>query len=218
MTSTVAAAVLLDMDGTLVDSTAIVERVWVDWSLAHGVDPARTLATIHGRQGHDSMALLLPGRPHEENIAENRSLLARETTELDGVVEIAGAGVLLSQLTDLPHALVTSATRELAAARMGAAGLRMPRVAVTAEDATAGKPDPEGFLIAARRLQVPPAACVVVEDSANGIAAGLAAGMSVIGVGPRAADHHPTWTVDSVADIQAVGAGAEILLTLDLSY
>ena len=214
MIETVAAAVLLDMDGTLVDSTAVVERLWIEWSDSHGVDPAQTLAIVHGRQGKDSMALLLPDRPHEVNIAENEQLLARETVELDGVVEIPGADALLAQLAGLPHALVTSATRELAEARMGAAGVRMPPVAVTAEDVTVGKPDPEVFLAAAGLLHVDPAACVVIEDSENGIAAGLAAGMRVIGVGPDAAAHNPTWAVDSVAEIQAAAIGTDIRLTL----
>jgi sugar-phosphatase len=217
MIVTLAGAVLLDMDGTLVDSTAVVERLWTEWSLAHGLDPARTLEIIHGRQGQDSMALLLPDRPHELNIEENRALLARETLELEGVVEIRGAAALLAQLDGLRHALVTSATRELAAARMGAAGVPMPAVAVTAEDARIGKPDPEVFLTAATWLEVDPAACVVVEDSANGIAAGLAAGMRVIGVGPHAAAHGATWTVGSVAAIEAEPAGAEIRLRIDVS-
>lgn len=214
MIETVAAAVLLDMDGTLVDSTAVVERLWIEWSASHGVDPAQTLAIVHGRQGKDSMALLLPDRPHEVNIAENEQLLARETVELDGVVEIPGADALLAQLAGLPHALVTSATRELAEARMGAAGVRMPPVAVMAEDVTFGKPDPEVFLAAARLLRVDPGACVVIEDSENGIAAGLAAGMRVIGVGPHAAAHGPTWSVDSVADVHAAADGTDIRLTL----
>lgn len=182
--TTHAAALLLDMDGTLVDSHAVVERLWTEWSLAHDVDPERTLAIIHGRQGQDSMALLLPDRPHEVNLAENRELLAAETAETAGVVAIAGAADLLDALRDLPHALVTSATRELAAARMDAAGLRMPETTVTAEDVTRSKPDPEGFVAAARLLGARPADCIVVEDSPNGIAAGLAAGMRVIGVGP----------------------------------
>lgn len=215
MITTLAAALLLDMDGTLVDSTPVVERLWLEWSAAHGVDPARTLALIHGRQGQESMALLLPDRPQEENLAENRAMLARESVELDGVVEIPGAATLLDRLVGLPHALVTSATRELAAARMGAAGVRMPEVMVTAEDVAVGKPDPEVFLVAARLLSVPPASCVVVEDSANGIEAGLAAGMRVIGVGPHAADHAPTWTVASVADIDVLAVGTDICVTLN---
>lgn len=214
MIVTAAAAVLLDMDGTLVDSTAVVERLWIEWSLTHGVDPVRTLAIIHGRQGQDSMALLMPHRPHEENILENQTMLDRETVELEGVVAIPGADALMAQLAGLRHALVTSATRELASARMAAAGVPMPAVAVTAEGVLVGKPDPECFFTAARLLGVDPDACVVVEDSANGIAAGLAAGMRVIGVGPHAAAHHPTWAVDSVARIQAEGDGDDIRLTL----
>ncbi len=213
----VAAAVLLDMDGTLVDSTAVVERLWTEWSETHGIDPSRTLAIIHGRQGQDSMALLLPDRPHEQNILENQMQLSRETLELDGVVAIPGAAALIAQLAGLPHALVTSATRELASARMGAAGLPMPAIAVTAEDAQIGKPSPEVFLTAASLLGVDPTACVVVEDSANGITAGLAAGMRVIGVGPHATDHHPTWAVDSVADIHAAADGTGVRLTLNAS-
>jgi mannitol-1-/sugar-/sorbitol-6-phosphatase len=201
MTVAHASALLLDMDGTLVDSDAVVERVWREWSLAHGVDPARTLSVIHGRQGQESMALLIPDRPHEVNIAENRELLAAETAQLDGIVAIPGASALLASLDGKPHALVTSATRGLASARMGAAGLRMPTVGVFAEDVSASKPDPEGFLAAASALGLAPADCVVVEDSANGVLAGLAAGMRVIGVGAAAADPSATWRVGSVAGI-----------------
>ncbi|MBN9177411.1 MAG: HAD-IA family hydrolase [Microbacterium sp.] len=213
-TTTDAAALLLDMDGTLVDSTAVVERLWTQWSIEHGVDPARTLAIIHGRQGQDSMALLLPDRPHEINLAENRELLVAETAQTEGVVAIPGAAALLGALEGLPHALVTSATRELAQARMDAAGLAMPPLAVTAEDVARSKPDPEGFVAAARALGVEPAACIVVEDSANGIAAGLAAGMRVIGVGPHAAAAGPTWAVADATGIQVSpipdGAGVRV--------
>lgn len=214
MTDIHAAAVLLDMDGTLVDSHAVVERLWTQWSLAHGIDPATTLSIIHGRQGQESMALLLPDRPHEDNLAENRALLEAETAELDGVVALDGASELLDALAHLPHALVTSAPFALATARMGAARLRMPDIAVTAEDVSASKPHPEGFLAAARILGVDAADCVVLEDSANGIQAGLAAGMRVIGVGPHAAEAHPTWVVDSPAGVSARAEGTGIRLTL----
>ncbi|RLK52131.1 HAD-IA family hydrolase [Microbacterium telephonicum] len=215
MTTTTAAALLLDMDGTLVDSTAVVERLWTQWSLDHDIDPARTLAIIHGRQGQESMALLLPDRPREVNLAENRELLAAETAQTDGVVALDGAVALLAALEDLPHALVTSATVPLASARMGVSGVRMPDLAVTAEDVSASKPDPEGFLLAAERLGVDPRECIVVEDSANGIAAGLAAGMRVIGVGPHAAAAHPTWTVATPLQIRVAPAdGGGIAVTL----
>lgn len=215
---TSASAVLLDMDGTLVDSHAVVERLWTQWSLDHGVDPARTLSIIHGRQGQDSMALLLPDRPHEVNLAENAALLALETAQTDGVVAIPGAAALLAALAaaDLPYALVTSATTELATARMRAAGLPLPPVVIAAADVSRSKPDPEGFLAGAAALGVDAARCIVVEDSANGIAAGLAAGMRVIGVGPHAAEAAPTWTVADARGIHVTRPdGADPLITLD---
>lgn len=211
--TTRAAALLLDMDGTLVDSHSVVERLWTQWSLDHDIDPARTLSVIHGRQGQDSMALLLPDRPVEVNLAENRELLAAETAQTEGVVAIAGAARLLAELEGLPHALVTSATQDLAQARMDAAGLPMPSLAITAEAVARSKPDPEGFVAAADALGVAPEDCIVVEDSANGIAAGLAAGMRVIGVGAHASG--ATWTVTDAAGIRVTSDGAGgILVTI----
>ncbi|HZU92104.1 MAG TPA: HAD-IA family hydrolase, partial [Microbacterium sp.] len=184
MTETVhARAVLLDMDGTLVDSTAAVERIWLAWAEPHGLDPAHVLSVIHGRQGHQSMAIMLPERDHAINIAENASMLANEAKDVDGVVAIAGADVLLESLVPHPHAIVTSADVTLMNARMGAAALTVPATAVTAENVTRSKPDPEGFLLGARLLGVDPADCVVFEDSGAGIQAAHAAGMRVIGVG-----------------------------------
>ncbi|MFF9627406.1 HAD-IA family hydrolase [Streptomyces fradiae] len=186
-----ARALLLDMDGTLVNSDAVVERVWRRWALRHGLDPDAALKVVHGRQGYATMALLLPDRPMEQNHAENRELLAEETADLDGVVPVPGAPAFLAAVAALPHALVTSADAALAAARMGAAGLPMPELRVTAECVSASKPDPEGFLKGAAELGFTPADCVVFEDSEAGVAAGRAAGMRVVGVGPRAAAYAP---------------------------
>ncbi|CAM5612524.1 Hydrolase OS=Streptomyces antimycoticus OX=68175 GN=SANT12839_032660 PE=4 SV=1 [Streptomyces antimycoticus] len=149
------------------------------------------LQIVHGRQGHATMAVLLPDRPVEQNLADNQRMLEWETTDLDGVVPVPGAPAFMASLADLPHALVTSADEGLADARMRAAGLTMPEVRVTAECVGASKPDPEGFLKGAAELGFTPADCVVFEDSEVGIAAGRAAGMRVVGVGPRAAAHAP---------------------------
>ncbi|MGQ7788826.1 HAD-IA family hydrolase [Nesterenkonia sp. K-15-9-6] len=194
-------AALLDMDGTLVDSRAVVEKLWLRWARRHQLDPELVLRTVHGRQGQESMAMLLPGRPQEENLRENREMLATEAVDTDGVVAIAGASALLGALEGLPHALVTSADARLAAARMGAAGLRMPDLWVTAEDVTASKPSPEGFLKAAEKLGVAPAECVVFEDSQAGVEAGVAAGMAVLGVGSHAAEYEPAWAVEDLTQI-----------------
>ncbi|MFF1477735.1 HAD family hydrolase [Streptomyces sp. NPDC058301] len=196
-----ARALLLDMDGTIVNSDAVVERCWRRWAVEHGLDPEEALKVVHGRQGYATMAVLLPDRPMEQNLADNRVMLAEEIADTDGVVPVPGAPAFMASLAGLPHALVTSANEPLAQARMGAAGLPMPTVRVTAERVGASKPDPEGFLKGAAELGFAPADCIVFEDSEAGIQAGLAAGMRVIGVGPRAAAHAPTAHVEDLTHV-----------------
>ncbi|WP_128381022.1 HAD-IA family hydrolase [Streptomyces cavernae] len=206
-----ARALLLDMDGTLVNSDAVVERYWRLWAVEHGLDPVEVMKVVHGRQAHASMALLLPERPMAENHADNARLLAQETADMDGVVAVPGAPAFMASLAGLPHALVTSADVALSTARMAAVGLPLPEVRVTAESVGASKPDPEGFLKGAAELGVAPEDCVVFEDSGAGIAAGRAAGMRVVGVGPRAHAHGPDVVVADLTEVRveavAVGDG-----------
>ncbi|MFJ2769839.1 HAD-IA family hydrolase [Streptomyces sp. NPDC087300] len=215
MTATTAApaltarAVLLDMDGTLVNSDAVVERCWRRWSEKHGLDFDEVIGVVHGRQGYASMAVLLPERPMAENYAENREMLAAETSDMEGVVPVPGAPDFMASLVGLPHALVTSADVPLSTGRMAAAGLALPDVRVTAESVAASKPDPEGFLKGAAELGFDPADCVVFEDSEAGILAGRAAGMRVVGVGPRAARFAPTVHVDDLTRVRVADAGGD---------
>ncbi|MFI1361945.1 HAD family hydrolase [Streptomyces griseochromogenes] len=197
-----ARALLLDMDGTLVNSDAVVERVWRRWAGRHALDGDEVMKVVHGRQGHASMAVLLPDRPLEQNLADNARMLADETADMDGVVEVPGAAAFLDSLKGVPHALVTSADVALSTARMTAAGLVLPEVRITAESVGASKPDPEGFLKGAAELGVDPADCVVLEDSGVGIAAGRAAGMTVVGVGPRAGAHGPDAVVRDLTQVR----------------
>lgn len=214
MTQTLhARAVLLDMDGTLVDSTAVVERLWLAWAAPHDLDRDTVLQTIHGRQGHQSMSILLPERDHDINLRENAQMLADESADVDGVVEIAGAAALLAALAPHPHAIVTSADVTLMTARMGAAGLTVPALAITAESVSASKPDPEGFLRAASELGVAPDDCVVFEDSAAGIQAAKAAGMRVVGVGPHASAHRPDVHVDDLSAVSVAASDDGFTLT-----
>ncbi|GKQ34186.1 HAD family hydrolase [Streptomyces sp. A012304] len=197
-----ARALLLDMDGTLVNSDAVVERVWRRWAERHGLDGDEVMKVVHGRQGYASMAVLLPDRPMEQNHADNARMLAEETADMDGVVPVPGAPEFLASLRGVPHALVTSADAPLSTARMAAAGLPLPEVRVTAESVGASKPDPEGFLKGAAELGTDPADCVVFEDSGAGIAAGRSAGMRVVGVGPRAAAHQPDVAVRDLTGVR----------------
>ncbi|WP_329299413.1 HAD-IA family hydrolase [Streptomyces sp. NBC_00659] len=204
-----ARALLLDMDGTLVNSDVVVERCWRGWADRHGLDGDEVMKVVHGRQGYASMAVLLPDRPMEQNHADNARMLAEETADMEGVVAIPGAQEFLASLAGVPHALVTSADVALSGGRMAAAGLGLPDVRVTAESVGASKPDPEGFLKGAAELGIAPEDCVVFEDSGAGIAAGRAAGMRVVGVGPRAGFHGPDVLVRDLTEVrvEVVGDG-----------
>ncbi|MEU5316134.1 HAD-IA family hydrolase [Streptomyces sp. NPDC021056] len=197
-----ARALLLDMDGTLVNSDVVVERCWRRWASRHGLDGDEVMKVVHGRQGYASMALLLPDRPMEQNHADNALMLAEETADMEGVVEIPGASEFLASLRAVPHALVTSADVALSTARMAAAGLPLPDIRITAESVGASKPDPEGFLKGAAELGLAPEDCVVFEDSGAGIAAGRAAGMRVVGVGPRADFYDPDVVVRDLTQVR----------------
>ncbi|MFE1958178.1 HAD-IA family hydrolase [Streptomyces sp. NPDC059479] len=195
-------ALLLDMDGTLVNSDAAVERCWRRWAVEQELDPEEVLKVVHGRQGYATMAALLPDRPMELNLADNRRMLAEETADTEGVVPIPGAPAFMAAIATLPHALVTSADTALAEARMTAAALPMPGTRVTAENVKVSKPHPEGFLLGAARLGFAPEDCVALEDSEAGITAARAAGMRVVGVGPRAAVMSPDVHVHDLTELR----------------
>ncbi|MGI5212875.1 HAD-IA family hydrolase [Plantactinospora sp. CA-290183] len=186
--------VLFDIDGTLVDSTEAVTTVWREVALRHGVDADAILRVCHGRRDEDVVPEFFP----EESVATVVGQIAElELGSADRVRPISGAVDVLDRLSGHRWAAVTSGSRSLMTARLRGAGLPVPAVLVAAEDVRAGKPDPEGYLLAARRLQVDVTSCVVVEDSPAGVAAGKAAGAVVVGL---ASTHHP----DALADADVV--------------
>jgi HAD superfamily hydrolase (TIGR01509 family) len=178
------AAVLLDMDGTLVDSHAAVERAWISWAAEYGLDPDAVLAVAHGSPGGLTIRRMLPDLDDRAVARSVARQLEKEYDDLSDVVAAPGADALLAALDrlELPWAVVTSADVRLARARLGAAGIPDPPLLVTVEDVRVGKPDPEGYLLAARRLGVDPVRCLVVEDAAPGVEAGRAAGSVVVGL------------------------------------
>jgi HAD superfamily hydrolase (TIGR01509 family) len=196
----VAAALLFDMDGTLVDSTAVVERTWGAFADRHGVDLSRILAFSHGRRTEETVAAFAPVGVDIE--AETRRLVEREVVETEGIVAVAGAAELLTSLPRGSWALVTSASRALAEARMAAAGLPVPPVLVSAGDVTSGKPSPEGYLTAAERLGVAPEEAIVLEDAEAGLLAAVASGARTLVVGECAAP--VAEGLDRVADLRDV--------------
>ncbi|GAA1873878.1 sugar phosphatase [Pseudonocardia ailaonensis] len=171
-------AILFDMDGTLVDSDAAVERAWRVWAGEYGVDPEQVITVAHGRPSEPTVREFRPDLD-DAGVAEAAARqLALQYTDLDDVREVPGARNLLRLLDilEMPWAIVTSADRRLTAVRLEAAGITPPGVLVTSEDVSEGKPSPEGYLAAAAALGVDPGACLVVEDSTPGLAAGYGAG------------------------------------------
>lgn len=172
-------AVLFDIDGTLVDSTPAVERTWRAWAQARGLSADEVLAVCHGRRTEDTVRDLLPADERDLAVAELEQL---ELDDLDDVVALPATRDLLARLPRERWAAVTSGSGRLMRARLGAAGLPVPAVLVAAEDVHEGKPDPQGYLLAATLLGVDASRCLVVEDAPAGLAAGRAAGAHTLAV------------------------------------
>ena len=195
--------VLFDMDGVLVDSTAVVARVWSVWARKHGLDADAVVKIAHGRPSISTIRDLLPNSDHE---AEDREVERQEIEDVEGIVALPGAAELLRAIPANRYAIVTSATRELAEVRLRAAGLPVPANLVTARDVQRGKPNPDPYLMGAKILGVSPAECVVIEDSPSGVRAGKAAGACVVALRTTATDAElqeagADWVVENCAEL-----------------
>jgi sugar-phosphatase len=189
-----AKAILFDMDGVLMDSTPSVERVWRAWATAHGLDPDRIAAQAHGRRSIETIRAVAPELDAEK---ENVAVEQMEIDDKEGVTALPGAARLLAHLPNDRFAIVTSATRPLAVARLGYAGIPVPQHTITAEDVNHGKPSPEPFLKGAALLGFAPADCLVFEDTPAGISSARAAGM-------RAVALRTTYPVDQLQAAHAI--------------
>lgn len=190
-------AVLFDNDGTLTDSVPATVRAWATWAAEYGITTEQ-LADQHGVPALQTARLLVPDR-HVEAFERIEAL---ELADVDDIRALPGAVDALAALGRCA-AIVTSATRPLASVRLEAAGLLVPHVLVTVDDVTHGKPDPEPYLLAASRLGVDPARCLVVEDAPAGLTSGRAAGCATLGLATtHEADHLQADAV--VADLTAV--------------
>ncbi|MEV5875906.1 HAD family hydrolase [Streptomyces sp. NPDC052101] len=172
-------ALLFDNDGTLVSSLDSVERCWTCWAGEYGITAEEFgRVELHGRPAAEIVADLLPAHLVPEAVARVEQLEVADVPE-GGVRLLPGTRDLLDSLPADRWAVVTSATRRLAEARLDAVGI-LPKTLIAADDITRGKPDPEPYLLAARHLGVDPAHCVVFEDAPAGLQAGRAAGMTTV--------------------------------------
>jgi sugar-phosphatase len=200
--------VLFDCDGVLVDSDRSVTAAWSRWAEEHDLPAAEVMAVVHGRRSADTVASFLAAAQRADALAR----IDRYEVEAAGdVVAVPGARELLATCPGDAWAVVTSGRRELALARLAAAGLPLPAVLVTADDVRRGKPEPEGYLAAAELLGAPARDAIVIEDSVDGIRAARAAGAgAVLGVGDRARDADPDALVADLVGVSWTAHGLRL--------
>ncbi len=141
--------------------------------------PQPVLAMCHGMRSREVIRALAPQLDVEREAARLDELEMLHT----GGDAIFGAGELLRHLPPELWAIVTSASEQVARHRLSCAGLPLPHVLVGAEAVITGKPDPEPYLLGAKRLGVSPDCCLVFEDAPAGIEGALRAGCTVVQVG-----------------------------------
>jgi sugar-phosphatase len=203
-----AAALLLDMDGTLIEAVGSWDQHWSDWADHHRLPRDPVVAAAREGPAEAVVARFLPGAASADVSAEVAWV---ERLDRFRLVEAAlpGAAAVLAQ-RGLPVAVVTSAARGTAVLRLQRAGLPQPAVLVAAGDVRHGKPDPEPYLTAAARLGVDPTDCVGVEDTPSGVASLRAAGLVAVGVlttRDAAALHEADVTLPDLAALQVVPGG-----------
>ena len=203
-------AVVFDMDGVLIDSRPVIESAWMDVARRHG----RALASddleryVHGRTGAETVRLLFPDRTEEER----KALWA----EVDKVEEeaaypvIPGADLLAVRLAEggVSIALATSSwPRKIENALSGLGILHLFAERVTRDDVARGKPHPDPYLRAMRKLGSDPVRTLVFEDSVSGVMSAVAAGAICLGIGGRALCE--AGAVAAVRDFTAVSVEAD---------
>ncbi|WP_330932131.1 sugar phosphatase [Xenorhabdus bovienii] len=173
---------LFDLDGTLIDSLPVVERAWCQFADKMSIDRDEVLSFVHGTPAMISLRHFMPDASEEEINRTFKWIEKIESEDTEGVTALPGAVALIDKLNalDIPWAIVTSCTVPLASVRHKVAELPEPAHWVTAESVKNGKPNPEPYLLGASMLGLPPEECVVFEDAAAGIHAGLDAGCQVV--------------------------------------
>ncbi len=223
MTRILCSALLFDMDGVLVDSTAAVARTWTSWAIKQGMDPEYVIKAAHGRTSFASLQAILPQESDAVHRREDAVLQQSELSDVADIVALPGARELLAAIPPGQFAVVTSAIRELAEVRLRAAGLlELTRHLVSASDIERSKPDPEPYLKGAAALGFSAAQCIVVEDAPSGVRSGKDAGCRVLAIRTTTHDSEllaegADWIVNDCASIRLAAPVTPGQLELELA-
>jgi sugar-phosphatase len=171
--------ILFDNEGTLIDASEATRHCWFTFASWYHLPVEEVLALVPGRPARDVIqhfAAQLPVTPDE---ALRRYLEFAATSQV-GIRPIPGARSLVAQLPADRWVVVTSGTRDFAVKRITAADLPEPAHLITADDVSAGKPDPQPYLAAAQKIGANPADCLAIDDSPAGIESASRAGCSTL--------------------------------------
>lgn len=181
--------VAFDLDGTLVDSQAVVENALRRWALEERICPDHAMRMSAARRDIELVKAIAPGLSPEREAAR---IADYEIQAMRLLRPIEGAAEFYGSIPDERRSVVTSSTRASALAKLEAAAISCPRIMIAAEDVMKGKPHPQPYQTLLRMLRITPERCLVFEDTQTGIEAAIAAGCDCVGVGPDAKGHAET--------------------------
>ncbi|MEW6996015.1 HAD-IA family hydrolase [Colwelliaceae bacterium MEBiC 14330] len=170
---------IFDVDATLVNTTLVINNIWKEWAGLSGIEFSIVYPHVHGRQICETLELVGSqyANVNEENVVKRIAIKAMESaTEIDGALSF------VENIPKCSWAIATSGPRKVAETSLRASGFKLPTNMVCAEDVKFGKPHPEPFMLASKKLGVNSMSCVAFEDSPAGVKSAKEAGCFTVAI------------------------------------
>lgn len=168
---------IFDVDATLVNTTEVINNIWQTWASQKGIEFSDIYPHVHGRKIIETLALV---DSQYSNVDEEKAVKNIAVKAMKSATEIEGALNFVERIPKHSWAIATSGPRKVAETSLLASGFVLPDNMVCAEDVTYGKPHPEPFVLAAKRLGLDPQCCIAFEDSPAGVKSAKEAGCFTI--------------------------------------
>ena len=207
-------AVLFDLEGVLVSTEQCHYRAWKQMADEQGLPFDETVyQKLRGSGRMDALDIILKSAKRNYSPAEKFALTARKNDLYMEQIATLSAEAMLPGALDTVRSLramntkvaVVSSSQNCVAILKKLGIWRLMDAVVDGSDVLHPEPDPEGYLLAAHKLQVPPENCLVIEDTANGVAAAHAAGMYSLSVGEAAKDKNAVMRAKDLSQIDIAG-------------